>query len=221
MKISLTEENYLKAIYSINQLNSGKGAGTNELSAQLSNKAASVTDMLKRLAGKKIIHYERYKNAFLTARGEKLALSIIRRQRLWEVFLTQKLKFKWDEVHDIAEQLEHVQSDELIKRLDEYLGKPKFDPHGDPIPNAKGHLNKAASRPLSVFVDAGDFVFRGVAEHSGPFLRHLSSIGLSIGDVIHVEAVNAFDSSMQVRLHKKTHFLSEKVTSNLLVVQRS
>ena len=217
MKITLTEENYLKAIYSINQLNGGNGAGTNELSARLNNKAASVTDMLKRLAVKKIIRYERYKNVFLTARGEKLALSIIRRQRLWEVFLTQKLKFGWDEVHDIAEQLEHVQSEELIKRLDSYLGKPRFDPHGDPIPDAKGQLGKAGSRPLSLH-GKGDFVFRGVTDHSVAFLRHLSSIGLSIGDVLHVVDVNGFDGSMHVRLHNKSLFLSDKVTTNLLVV---
>jgi DtxR family transcriptional regulator, Mn-dependent transcriptional regulator len=218
VEISLTEENYIKAIFSICKANSGAGAGTNELSGHLNNRAGSVTDMLKRLSEKKLIHYKKYKGVFLTVKGEKMALDIVRRHRLWEVFLMEKLKFSWDEVHDIAEQLEHVKSDELIRRLDRYLGKPKFDPHGDPIPDSKGQLNEAGSRPLSISGDSGEFVFRGVAEHSGAFLRYLSSIGLRIGDILRIEERNAFDGSVKVRLHKRNVFLSEKVASNILVV---
>src|SRR6478736_3198597 len=114
MEISLTEENYIKAIFSINAQNEGEGVSTNELSEHLNNKAGSVTDMLKRLAEKKLINYQKYKGVFLTAKGEKTAIDIVRKHRLWEVFLTEKLRFKWDEVHDIAEQLEHIKSDELV-----------------------------------------------------------------------------------------------------------
>src|SRR5689334_20688876 len=146
MEISLTEENYIKAIFSINSINHGLGVTTNELSEHLNNKAGSVTDMLKRLAEKKLINYQKYKSVFLTGRGEKLAINIIRKHRLWEVFLMQKLRFRWDEVHDIAEQLEHIKSEELISRLDDYLGRPRFDPHGDPIPDSNGQLGTVKAK---------------------------------------------------------------------------
>ena len=218
MEISLTEENYIKAIFSINQSNPGKGASTNQLSEHLSNKAASVTDMLKRLALKKLIHYEKYKNVTLSNKGEKLAIHIVRKHRLWEVFLTEKLKFKWDEVHDIAEQLEHIKSDELIARLDVYLGKPRFDPHGDPIPDSNGQLNPIKAKPLNQFKTKGSFVFMGVAEHSKSFLQYLSSLNLSIGDSIKIEEINSFDNTLKVKInHKNACFFSERVSNNILV----
>jgi DtxR family transcriptional regulator, Mn-dependent transcriptional regulator len=218
MEISLTEENYIKAIFSINRSNEGIGVSTNELSGHLHNKAGSVTDMLKRLAEKKLIHYEKYKGVFLTAKGERLALNIIRKHRLWEVFLTEKLNFKWDEVHDIAEQLEHIKSDELISRLDEFLGKPKFDPHGDPIPDSNGQLNATRAKPLNQCNSKGDFIFTGVTEHSKTFLQHLTSLGLKIGDIIRIEEINEFDRSYLVRINKNENkFFSEKVSANILV----
>ena len=196
MEISLTEENYIKAIFSINRANDGEGASTNQLSAHLQNKAASVTDMLKRLSAKKLIHYEKYKN----------------------VFLTEKLHFRWDEVHDIAEQLEHVKSEELIKRLDLFLGCPKFDPHGDPIPDAKGVFNSTKAKPLSRFKQKGAYVFMGVLEHSPAFLQHLSALGLKLGDTLVVEDIIAFDNSVKVKINKRAvHFLSEKVSAGILV----
>lgn len=218
MEISLTEENYIKAIFSLNQSNAGSGVTTNALSAHLNNKAGSVTDMLKRLAEKKLINYKKYQGVFLTSKGEKIALDIVRKHRLWEVFLLDKLKFKWDEVHDIAEQLEHIKSDELIDRLDIFLGKPKFDPHGDPIPDAKGNLNNLRAKPLSTFNSKGLFIFMGVAEHSKSFLQHLTSVGLKIGDAIKVEEINEFDNSLKVRINKNgSQFFSNKVSSNILV----
>ncbi|PBQ31154.1 iron-dependent repressor [Sphingobacteriaceae bacterium] len=218
MEISLTEENYIKAIFSLNQSNEGSGVTTNALSAHLNNKAGSVTDMLKRLAEKKLINYEKYQGVFLTTKGEKTALDIVRKHRLWEVFLMEKLKFKWDEVHDIAEQLEHIKSDDLIDRLDVFLGKPKFDPHGDPIPDAKGHLNNIRAKPLSTFNSKGIFIFMGVSEHSKSFLQHLTSIGLKIGDMIKVEEINEFDNSLKVKINKSSsQFFSNKVSSNILV----
>lgn len=218
MEISLTEENYIKAIYSINGSNGGAGVSTNELSAHLNNKAASVTDMLKRLAEKKLIHYEKYKGVFLTGKGNKLAIGVVRKHRLWEVFLMEKLKFRWDEVHEIAEQLEHIKSDELIQRLDDFLGHPKFDPHGDPIPDANGQLNSVKAKPLNQFKEKGQFVFMGVSEHSKSFLQHLTSIGLKIGDSIKVDEINEFDNSLKVRINKgESQFFSDKVSSNILV----
>jgi DtxR family transcriptional regulator, Mn-dependent transcriptional regulator len=218
VEISLTEENYIKAIFSINTLNDGGGVSTNELSEHLNNKAGSVTDMLKRLAEKKLINYQKYKGVFLTSKGEKTALDIIRKHRLWEVFLTEKLKFKWDEVHDIAEQLEHIKSDELVQRLDEFLGKPKFDPHGDPIPDSKGHLNTLRAKPLNQFKIKGSFIFMGVSEHSKFFLQHLTAIGLKIGDTIKIEEMNAFDNSLKVKINKTaSQFFSDKVSAHILV----
>jgi DtxR family transcriptional regulator, Mn-dependent transcriptional regulator len=221
MEISLTEENYIKAIFTINISNAGTGASTNELSAYLNNKAGSVTDMLKKLSEKKLIHYEKYKSVLLTAKGHRLALDIVRKHRLWEVFLMEKLKFRWDEVHDIAEQLEHIKSDELVRRLDDYLGRPRFDPHGDPIPDAKGQLSTITSRRLSTFKDKGKYVFTGVAEHSKSFLQHLTSIGLKIGDDILVEEVNEFDNSLRVKINNsERRFLSDRVSANILVQQK-
>ena len=218
MEISLTEENYIKAIFSINRSNNGKGVSTNELSEHLHNKAGSVTDMLRKLAEKKLIHYEKYKSVFLTSRGEKIAITVIRKHRLWEVFLMEKLKFKWDEVHDIAEQLEHIKSDELIRRLDDFLGKPRFDPHGDPIPDSKGQLYSVRAKPLNDIKIKGDYIFTGVSEHSKPFLQHLTSIGLKIGDSIKIEDINEFDHSLKIKINKsQSQFLSDKVSSNILV----
>jgi DtxR family transcriptional regulator, Mn-dependent transcriptional regulator len=218
MEISLTEENYIKAVFSINLANHGSGATTNELSEHLNNKAASVTDMLKRLAEKKLVHYEKYKAVVLTGKGEKMAIAIIRKHRLWEVFLMEKLKFRWDEVHDIAEQLEHIKSEELIRRLDDFLGRPRFDPHGDPIPDSNGLLNIIKTKPLIQYKTTGAFVFTGVTEHSRSFLQHLTALGLKIGDTIKVEEINEFDNSLRVRINKnEATFFSDKVSANILV----
>ena len=221
MHISFTEENYIKAIYSISESNGGKGVSTTEISDLLENKAGTVTDMLKRLAEKNLIHYQKYKGVSLTAGGRRMAIAIVRKHRLWEVFLTEKLQFRWDEVHEIAEQLEHIQSDELVDRLDEFLGRPKFDPHGDPIPNAKGQLQTSKAIPLNTADSNGLYVFTGVLEHSKLFLQHLTSLGLRIGDKIKVKEINPFDRSLTVIINKDaSRFLSEKVSANILVEQR-
>jgi len=218
MEISFTEENYIKAIYAINQTNGGSGASSNQLSDHLSNRAASVTDMLKRLSKKKLVHYEKYKNVHLTAKGYKMAIGIVRRHRLWEVFLTEKLGFRWDEVHELAEQLEHIQSETLITRLDQFLGCPKADPHGDPIPDSRGQINPVKAKPLNHFKTTGSYIFIGVNDHSSAFLRHLSSIGLSIGDTIKVEDIHPFDNLLRVKVNKQaTQFFSEKVSACILV----
>lgn len=218
MEISLTEENYLKSIYSLNISNEGLGVSTTRLSEHLNNKAASVTDMLKRLSDKKLIHYKKYKAVTLTKQGEKMAISVVRKHRLWEVFLMEKLKFRWDEVHEMAEQLEHIKSDELIERLDEYLGKPQYDPHGDPIPDAKGLLPQPRYKSLSHFKKHIAFLFMGVSDHSIEFLQHLTAIGLKIGDHFKVEETNAYDGSYKIKVNKNAaQFISQKVAENILV----
>jgi DtxR family Mn-dependent transcriptional regulator len=218
VELSQTEENYLKAIWSLGLVTKAEGVSTSELSAQLNNSAASVTEMLKRLAEKKLIHYEKYKGVQLSSKGQKIAIGIVRKHRLWEVFLLEKLKFSWDQVHDIAEQLEHIKSEELIERLDTYLGSPRHDPHGDPIPDIKGHFKQSHSHSLSQCQHKCCYVFTGVSEHSAVFLQYLTSIGLKIGDEIRIQEINDFDRSVKVRINKKQEqFLSEKVSIHILV----
>lgn len=218
MDITNTEENYIKAIYALSSEHGGV-ASTTELSERLSNKAGSVTEMLKRLSLKKLIHYMPYQGVSLTPSGKRVAIEVVRRHRLWEVFLVQALGFKWDEVHDLAEQLEHVQSKILTDRLDSFLGFPRFDPHGDPIPDARGKLNEKRTQPLTGVMVGGRYVFIGVANHSPAFLKHLTSLGLSIGGAIEVIAVNEYDRSMLVNIDNQKHFLSDKVSMCILVEQ--
>jgi DtxR family transcriptional regulator, Mn-dependent transcriptional regulator len=221
MEISITEENYLKAIFSLHVAESKEGVSTNQLSEHLHNKAASVTDMLKRLAEKKLIHYQKYKGVALTAKGQKLAIKIVRKHRLWEVFLQEKLHFKWDEVHDIAEQLEHIHSDELINRLDQFLGHPKFDPHGDPIPDEQGRLQASSAFVLGDLKAKGHFKICRVTDHSKAFLNYLSDLKVNIGDTIKIEGVNPYDDSYKIKLHNDNHvFLSQKVASHILVIKK-
>ena len=165
---SLAEENYLKAIYKLEEKH-GDIVTTSALADTLAINAASVTDFIKKMATKKLITYEKSKGVKLSEEGRQIALNIIRKHRLWEVWLVNNLGFKWDEVHEIAEQLEHVISDELIEQLDKHLGYPKADPHGDLIPDAKGRFIKNTSKPLIDCVTGDKVKFTGVAEHSNTF----------------------------------------------------
>src|SRR6201985_3839294 len=168
---TLAEENYLKSIYhlSLNSIN----VSTNQIATLLNTRAASVTDMLKKLADKQLINYTRYQGVNLTPAGENVAIHIIRRHRLWEYFLVEKLHFKWDEVHDMAEEMEHISSRELIDRLDKFMGYPKYDPHGDPIPDCDGHFTMNVLRPISTLGVQQTGIISGVGEHSAAFLQHL------------------------------------------------
>src|ERR1700749_728819 len=166
---TFTEENYLKAIYHCSA--KGESVGTNEIAAALNTKAASVTDMLKKLADKKLINYAKYQGVTLTSTGENVAVHIIRRHRLWEYFLVEKLHFKWDEVHDMAEEMEHISSRELIDRLDKFMGYPKYDPHGDPISDCDGHFTHDELRQLSTMSVAQTGIISGVRDHSAAFLQ--------------------------------------------------
>jgi DtxR family Mn-dependent transcriptional regulator len=215
---TLAEENYLKAIYKLHE-KSGAMVSTSALAETLQINAASVTDFIKKMAGKKLISHEKSKGVMLTERGRIIAINIIRKHRLWEVWLVNNLGFKWDEVHEIAEQLEHVISDELIEQLDKHLGHPKADPHGDLIPDAKGRFIKTSSKPLSNCEKGDKVKFTGVAEHSNSFLQYLTKSNLKLGDELLVEAIEEFDKSFQVKINRKEHkLLSKDVVKNLLVV---
>lgn len=215
--ISHAEENYLKAIFKISEKD-GKAATTNGVAAEMQTTAASVTDMLKRLADKNLIAYEKYRGVQLTEVGNRLATGLIRKHRLWEVFLVDKLGFAWDEVHDLAEQLEHVQGDPLVTRLDAFLGHPKFDPHGDPIPDAEGRWTFRPQALLATLQPKDHGVVTGVEDHSAAFLQYLDQIGLTLGAGIELLERFPYDQSMRVRTQNGRELvLSEKVGQNLYV----
>lgn len=216
---SLTAENYLKTIYHLLE-QEPDGVTTNTLAASLKIKPATVTDMLRKLSEDKLVKHEKYYGVTLTDKGRRTALDIIRRHRLWEVFLAEKLQFAWDEVHDMAEQLEHVQSEELIERLDKFLGYPKTDPHGDPIPDRKGKISMHEFKPLCSLTNKQSGMISGVTEHSPSFLQYLEKNGLSLGNEIEVLEVHAFDMSADIKLNqKKIIHLSYEVTKNILIKQ--
>jgi DtxR family Mn-dependent transcriptional regulator len=214
---SFTEENYLKTIYYLATRQAGE-VSTNALAEMTATKAASVTDMLRKLAEKQLIHYKKYQGVRLTEEGERLALQVIRRHRLWEVFLVEKLGFGWDAVHEIAEELEHVRSEELVTRLDTYLGCPQFDPHGDPIPTPAGDMPETGYRKLSE-AQAGEHVrLMAVLEHSTEFLQHLDHSNLRLGSSVTLSEINAFDKSVLVTVENgRMVFVSHEVARNLLV----
>jgi DtxR family transcriptional regulator, Mn-dependent transcriptional regulator len=214
---SFTEENYLKAIYKL-QEQSAESVANSDLAKAMEVHSASVTDMLKKMAAKKLIIYEKSKGFKLTDKGRQIAISIIRKHRLWEVFLVDKLKFGWDEVHEIAEQLEHIQSESLIDRLDSFLGHPKADPHGDPIPNANGVFAKSKAILLSEMKKEAQGKFTGVTDHSPSFLTYLDKIGLTLGDTIKVKTIEEFDNSYTLQLKGKTELVvSNKVANSVLI----
>jgi DtxR family transcriptional regulator, Mn-dependent transcriptional regulator len=214
---SFTEENYLKAIFKL--LEKGeKTVSTTAISERMNTKAATVTDMIKRLAEKKLINYQKYQGVSLTEKGKTIAVSIIRKHRLWEVFLVEKLNFRWDEVHDIAEQMEHINSEKLVDRMDSFLNYPKFDPHGDPIPDAKGVFNRKKSLLLAEINAGQRCTMTGVVDHSANFLQYLDRVGLSIGKEITLIEIISFDKSIQIQINGKEKVsLSYEVAKNLLV----
>lgn len=215
--LSFTEENYLKAIYRLSE-GGLKQVLTNEIADSLKTKAASVTDMIKKLSNKNLIAYEKYYGAKITKHGKSQALSIIRKHRLWETFLVEKLHFSWDEVHDVAEQLEHIQSPLLIEKLDEFLGYPTADPHGHPIPDKDGKIQSQKLVPLAEAAVSKKTVVRSVKDGSPSFLQYLSKIGVYIGAKIVILDKIEFDSSLEVQIDNKTRvFISRDAAENLLV----
>ncbi len=216
MGLSYAEENYLKAILKLSGSPDGT-VSTNAIAAQLDTSAASVTDMLKKLSDKELITYQRYKGASLTDDGQRIATTLVRKHRLWEVFLVQSLGMTWDEVHEIAEELEHIQSDRLIDRLDHFLGHPKFDPHGDPIPNAQGKYTLRAQVPLSELKPGQEGVVIGVREDETSFLKHLNEKGLTLGKSIKVITNDDYDNTLSLQIEGHELNLSGKVARNIMI----
>ncbi len=215
--LTYTEENYIKAIYHLSG-EDNRDVSTNGISEMLKTKPASVTDMLRKLSEKSFIHYVKYQGVTLTKKGKKEALQIIRKHRLWEVFLVDKLKFHWDEVHEIAEQLEHIQSPVLIARLDEFLGNPAFDPHGDPIPDQKGEFTVRKKYLLSDMSVGFKGVVVGMLETSPAFLQYLDRLNICPGAKIVIKDRIAFDSSLEIFLQEDEKLvISHEVAKNLYV----
>ena len=214
--MTFSEENHLKTIF---HLSAGSPAGvtTNSIAEKMVTKASSVTDMLKKLARKKLITYKRYQGVMLTESGRKAAKMIVRKHRLWEVFLVNKLHFTWDEVHDIAEQLEHIKSEKLVDRLDEFLDFPTHDPHGDPIPDASGEIKKDEKHLLSELQPGQTGICAGVKDTSADFLKYLDRNGIKLGSSIEVVGKEAFDQSVVVAINGRQIQLSQKIALNLLL----
>jgi DtxR family Mn-dependent transcriptional regulator len=213
---SFTEENYLKIIYHLSQ-NNNEAIQTNAIAEKMQTKAASVTDMIKKLAEKQLINYKKYQGVTLTPSGKSTAINIVRKHRLWEVFLVEKLNFKWDEVHDIAEDLEHIKSTELIERLDEFLSFPKSDPHGDPIPDKNGQFDSVPFTKLNKLRPTDQGLIMGVSEHSSTFLKHLEKLGLTLGKKISITEINDFDGSVELILEQKKISVSREVAKHILI----
>jgi DtxR family Mn-dependent transcriptional regulator len=215
---SHTEENYLKTIYKLAEAEPGQDVSTNRIAAALTTRAASVTDMLRRLAEKELLRYEKYRGVQLTAEGRRLALLTVRKHRLWEVFLVQQLGFNWDEVHEVAEELEHVQSPLLMQRLDEFLNFPTFDPHGDPIPAEDGAVRRPTHRLLADLAVGEYGTLAAVKDTSAPFLQYLDKVGLALG--VHLKVLDKvnFDNSLELRVNReRTVLISAEVGRNLFV----
>jgi len=215
-KMTISEENYIKVIYHLS-LVSPKGVNTNAIAGMLETKASSVTDMLKKLSEKELVSYQKYQGVTLTDKGFISAKMIVRKHRLWEVFLVDKLNFSWDEVHEIAEELEHIKSEKLINSLDEFLGFPEFDPHGDPIPNHKGEIVKIDKLLLSEAELNKEYVCVGVKNSSVEFLQYLDKQKISLGSAIQVVSREEFDSSLTIILNTKTISISNKIAENLFI----
>lgn len=213
---SLAEENYLKTIFHLEQT-AQKEVSTNAIADKMETKPSSVTDMVQKLAEKKLLSYKKYKGTQLTEEGKKVAANVIRKHRLWEVFLVEKLNFHWDEVHEIAEQLEHIQSTELITRLDKFLGHPDFDPHGDPIPDKNGNIKRTEKILLSEAKKGQRGVCVGVKESSTEFLQYLDKKHISIGTKIQVLGKEFFDGSMIIQVSRDQFFISKQIAENLYI----
>ena len=212
--MTLSEEDYIKAIYHL-----GKGEGllvsTNAIAEKMETKPSSVTDMVRKLSEKGLANYKKYKGVTLTPKGTATALSLVRKHRLWEVFLVEKLSFTWDEVHEVAEQLEHIKSEKLIDRLDRHLGYPEVDPHGDPIPAKDGTFKKSVKKQLSEIPVGTTGICVGVKDSSAPFLKFLDKNKIALGDTITILDKEEFDGSFEVKIKGKDIHISHQIASNL------
>ena len=216
LNYSTSEENYIKAIF---HLQRGDAAvTTNEVANELKTKPASVTDMMKKLKSKKLLHYQPYQGFRLSNDGTKVALGIIRRHRLWEYFLAEKLKFTWDEVHEVAEDLEHVSNRKLIDKLDEFLGFPRVDPHGDPIPDANGRIEMSKKICLTELAVQTPAAVASVSDQTSAILELLEHKKISIGTKLEIKRKFEFDHSMEVRIGRQPAFtISRELAENIFV----
>ncbi len=212
--MTFSEENYLKAIYHLTSVSDAE-VSTNAIAETMDTKASSVTDMLKKLAEKDLINYKKYQGVSLTEQGRLSAKMIVRKHRLWEVFLVEKLHFSWDEVHDIAEQLEHIKSEQLINKLDDFLGNPTEDPHGDPIPNAKGQIVTIEKQLLSDLLQNQTGICVGVKDSSSEFLKYLDKQEISLGSKIEIISKESFDLSTKIKVNGVELTISNKIATNL------
>lgn len=213
---TVTEENYLKVIYKFSE--GEQLVSTNTIARFLETTPASVTDMVKKLNEKKLVEHHPYQGVRLTSTGRQVALGIIRKHRLWEVFLVNTLKFSWDKVHDTAEQLEHIEAPELIDALDAFLGHPKFDPHGDPIPSREGEIHERDTVRLSDAAEQTLVTVAGVSVHTTEFLQYLDKVGLNIGSHVLVAERITFDKSLILRIGSREVVLNGETASQILVV---
>ena len=213
---TLAEENYLKNIFHLQQL-TPEGVTTNAIAEKLETKPSSATDMVQKLADKNVLTYIKYKGVTLTDEGRKIAANIIRKHRLWEVFLVNKLQFQWDEVHEIAEQLEHIHSEDLIARLDQFLEFPTVDPHGDPIPDSQGNFKKTEKKLLANLQKSQKGICVGVKESGSEFLQYLRKRKIGIGTKITVLEKDDFDDSMTIEVSQKSLFITKKIAENLYI----
>lgn len=213
-----TEENYLKAIYHLGE-NGALNVSTNAIAEVMNTKASSVTDMVKKLSEKAYVNYKKYQGVTLTKEGQKVAISIIRKHRLWEVFLVEKLNFTWDEVHEVAEQLEHIKSDKLIRELDVFLEFPSHDPHGDPIPDQDGNFKDFEKILLSQAQIGKAYKCVGVNDSSSDFLKYLDLNGISLGTKITVLHKETYDNSLKIKLNSSEITVSQNVAKNLFLKQ--
>ncbi|KGL58985.1 metal-dependent transcriptional regulator [Polaribacter sp. Hel1_85] len=213
---TLSEENYLKTIYHL-ELDADKGISTNAIAKKLETKASSVTDMIKKLSDKEVVVYKKYKGVTLTELGKKTAANIVRKHRLWEVFLVEKLNFSWDEVHDVAEQLEHIKSPKLIDQIDAFLGFPTHDPHGDPIPDKDGNLKTIEKSLLSTLLKNESGICVGVNDSSSEFLKFLDKKGITLGKQLTVLEKEDFDGSLSILIDGEKLSISNKIANNLYI----
>ena len=216
--LSYTEENYLKALFKISLDSEMNGVGTNELATTLAVKPATANDMLKKLKEKELVDYKKYGKITLTKKKKKKAIDVLRKHRLWETFLFEKLAFSWDEVHEVAEQLEHIQSEKLVDKLDEFLEYPEFDPHGDPIPTKKGEFKVQFKKTLSDVAVRSSCKMVAVKDNSSSFLQYVANVGLGINNEITVLSKQEYDAIIVIEVNGVQSSVSQKFAENILVV---
>jgi DtxR family Mn-dependent transcriptional regulator len=216
--LSFTEENYLKALLKIAFENESEEVGTNELANVLALKPATVNDMLKKLKEKELVEYKKYGKITLTDEGRRNAINVIRKHRLWETFLYEKFEFSWDEVHEVAEQLEHIQSIKLIDKLDKFLGYPEFDPHGDPIPNKNGEIKVQFKKTLADVAVGNVCKMVAVKDNSSSFLQYVVNVGLGINNIIKVLSKQEYDALLVIEVNGIKSSVSQKFSENIFVI---